>query len=97
MWISGVVSAIDSFNYVTSAVVTPLFLISGTFFPLTSMPPVIQTLAQVNPLYHCVQLVRQAAFGWVWPNYAWDVTVLALFAALMGWLAVRRLRRRLID
>ena len=97
MWISGVVSAIDSFNYVTSAVVTPLFLISGTFFPLTSMPPAIQALAQINPLFHCVQLVRQAAFGWVWPTYAWDVTVLGIFAVLMGWLAVRRLRRRLID
>lgn len=54
-WISAVVPSIDSFNYVTSAVVTPLFLLAGTFFPLTNFPPVVQTLAQFNPLYHCVQ------------------------------------------
>lgn len=96
MWMSGVVPGIDSFNYVTSAVITPLFLIAGTFFPITNMPPFVQFLAQLNPLYHCVQLVRHACFGWVWPNDLGNLLALVAFAALMGWLAVRTLRSKLV-
>ena len=77
--------------------ITPLFLLAGTFFPLTSLPPWAQQLAQLNPLYHCVSLVRQAAFGWLWPQADLDVLALVIFAVLMAWLAIRQLRRKLID
>jgi lipooligosaccharide transport system permease protein len=97
MWMSGVVKTIDAFSYVTSAIITPLFLLAGTFFPLSSLPGWAQTLAMLNPLYHCVNLVRQAAFGWQWPTAAVDVAVLVGFAALMAVLAITTLRRKLID
>ena len=97
MWMSGVVKAIDQFNYVTSALITPLFLLAGTFFPLSNFPPAVQTLAQFNPLYHCVQLVRQAAFGWSWPSLLWNITALIIFAIIAGALAVRTLGKKLID
>ena len=48
----------------TSAVITPLFLVAGTFFPLDELPEWVQVLAQINPLYHVVELVRHAVFGW---------------------------------
>lgn len=95
-WLSGIVPSIDSFNYVTSALITPLFLVAGTFFPLTGLPQWVQTLAQVNPLYHCVQLVRGAAFGWPGWIALWNVAVLVVFAVAARFLAVRRLRSRLI-
>jgi len=96
-WFSGIVPSIDSFNYVTSALITPLFLVAGTFFPLTGLPQWVQVLSQFNPLYHCVQLVRDAVFGWQWPADLWHVIALVIFAVLMRWLAVRRLERRLIS
>jgi lipooligosaccharide transport system permease protein len=96
-WFSGIVPSIDSFNYVTSALITPLFLVAGTFFPITGLPPWAQALAQLNPLYHCVQLVRDAVFGWQWPADAWHVLALIIFAVLMRWLAIRFLGRRLIQ
>ena len=96
-WLSGVVKTIDSFNYVTSALVTPLFLVAGTFFPLTSLPPWALVAAQLNPLYHCVQLVRNACYGWAGWADVWHVTFLVGFAAVMAALAVPRLRTRLID
>ena len=40
-----------------------MFLTAGTFFPISGLPEWAQVLAQFNPLYHCVQLVRHAAFG----------------------------------
>jgi lipooligosaccharide transport system permease protein len=87
----------DSFTYVQSALVTPLLLLSGVFFPISGFPQWVQSLAQVNPLFHCVELVRDAVFGWEPVHDLVSVLVLCLFAAVMGFLAVRVLRRRLID
>ena len=53
-------NSIDNFSYVISAVLTPLFLVAGTFFPIDGLPEWAQVVAQLNPLYHLVQLVRDA-------------------------------------
>src|SRR5947199_810337 len=42
----------DNLSYVISGVITPLFLVAGTFFPLTRMPHWLRVAAQFNPLYH---------------------------------------------
>jgi lipooligosaccharide transport system permease protein len=97
IWVSAVVPSIDSFNYVISAVLTPLFLVAGTFFPVDTLPRWAATAAQLNPLYHCVQLVRDAAFGFDPLADLAHVGALALFAVLMWLLAVRAMRRRLVD
>ncbi len=90
------VSKIDSFNYVTTTVITPLFLVSGTFFPISELPQWAQVLANLNPLYHCVQLVRDAVFGFVPADWA-HLAVLIGFACVMWRLAIWRLEKRLID
>ena len=45
-------NSIDNFSYVISAVLTPLFLVAGTFFPIDGLPDWAQVAAQINPLYH---------------------------------------------
>ena len=57
------VSKIDHFSYIQSALLTPLFLVSGTFFPIDELPQAAQIASLLNPLYHCVELVRDAVFG----------------------------------
>ena len=52
------VAKIDQFNYVTTLVITPMFLVAGTFFPIDGLPGWAQTAALLNPLFHCVELVR---------------------------------------
>ncbi len=87
---------IESFSYWQSGLLTPLFLVAGTFFPLSGLPGWAQFLGNFNPLFHCVELVRHASFGfqgWV------DVGHLAFligFAALMWRLAIRYMERKLI-
>ena len=97
IWVSGVVPSIDSFNYVISCLLTPVFLVAGTFFPIEGLPGWAQRLAQLNPLYHLVELVRDAAFGLQPLADLGHVGVLVLFGALMWALAVRSLRRRLVQ
>ena len=62
--VAGFAKAIENFNYIVSAVLTPLFLVAGTFFPINKLPAAgRRSLAQLNPLHHTVELVRHAAFG----------------------------------
>ncbi len=96
IWVSGIVPSIDSFGYVISAVLTPLFLVAGTFFPVDGLPDWASTLALLNPLYHCVELVRDAVFGLQPLTDLGHVAALAVFAAAMWLLAVRRMRTRLV-
>lgn len=89
------VSKIDQFNYVTTLVITPLFLVAGTFFPIDQLPEGFQVAAQFNPLYQLVELVRGACFG----LEAVDLlrfTALLVLAVVMWRIAIRRLSRRLI-
>src|SRR3712207_8217490 len=53
------------FPYTTlfRSLLTPMFLVAGTFFPLEGLPTWAQVAGQFNPLYHCVELVRHAVFG----------------------------------
>jgi lipooligosaccharide transport system permease protein len=95
--IAAVAKTIDNFNYITSAVLTPLFLVAGTFFPISSLPAGVRAVAQVNPLYHCVQLVRDASLGMLGTPDLIHAAVLIAFALLMWRLAISQLGRRLID
>jgi lipooligosaccharide transport system permease protein len=95
--IAAVAKTIDNFNYVTSAVLTPMFLVAGTFFPISSLPPALQVIARFNPLYHCVALVRDVYFDIIGPIDLVHAAVLVVFAVVMWRLAVWRLERRLID
>jgi lipooligosaccharide transport system permease protein len=95
--ISAVAKTIDNFNYVTSAVVTPLFLVAGTFFPIDQLPQGVQVLAQLNPLYHTVQLVRDAVVEGLGPVDLAHAGAILGFAVVMWRLAVWRQEKRLID
>jgi len=95
--IAAVAKTIDNFNYVTSAVLTPMFLVAGTFFPVSQLPAGLHTIAELNPLYHCVQLVRDASFDHLVPADLGHVAVLLAFALVMWRLAVSQLGKRLID
>lgn len=44
-------------------VVMPMFLFSGTFFPVSQLPGLIEPLAYVTPLWHAVDLCRDLALG----------------------------------
>jgi lipooligosaccharide transport system permease protein len=95
--VAGFAKSIENFNYVVSAVITPLFLVAGTFFPIDGLPEWAQVLAQFNPLYHCVQLVRHAAFGFdLWPDLA-HLAVLVVYAIGTWRVAIFAMQRKLID
>jgi lipooligosaccharide transport system permease protein len=94
--VAGFAKSIENFSYIVSAVLTPLFLVAGTFFPLSQLPRWAQILGELNPLHHCVQLVRHAAFGFQGTDLL-RVGAIVLFGVLMWRLAIYAMTRKLID
>jgi lipooligosaccharide transport system permease protein len=95
--IAAFLKSIDNFSYVTSAVITPLFLVGGTFWPIDRLPEWAQVLAQVNPLWHLVELVRHAAFGFEgWADVG-HLAVLIGFGLLTWRIAIVGMTRKLVD
>jgi lipooligosaccharide transport system permease protein len=94
--VAGSVAKIDQFNYVTTLVITPMFLLAGTFFPIEGLPEWAQVAAQFNPLHQLVVLVRGACFGFDSVDIL-RLLALAILAFAMWRLAISRLKARLID
>jgi lipooligosaccharide transport system permease protein len=95
--IAAVLDSIDHFSYITSTVITPMFLTAGTFFPIDTLPEWAQALAQFNPLYHCVELVRGAVFGFEGWVDLYHVGVLVLFGIVTWRLAIHFMTKKLVD
>jgi lipooligosaccharide transport system permease protein len=95
--IAGYAKSIENFNYIVSAVLTPLFLLAGSFFPLDNFPEWARVLANVNPLHHCVVLVRHAVFGWDGLSDLARVGAIAFFGLLTWRIAIHALKQKLID
>jgi lipooligosaccharide transport system permease protein len=89
---------IDFFNYPGFLFITPMFLLSGTFFPLSFFPSTVQVVAQVLlPLTHAVSLSRGLILGR--PNtglllsFTWIVAVTIVFFII----SINLMKRRLIE
>jgi len=76
----------------------PMFLFSGAFFPIANLDGWMEWLARLTPLWHGVDLTRMLVLGLVdWSTVLVHVVYLSAFAVGGYLLAVRQLRRRLID
>ena len=77
----------DRFAAIFRFVITPLFIFSGTFFPVEGLPPFLQPLAWLTPLYHGVVLARGLSLGTFGTNPTIEVALVHL-AILIGFIAV---------
>jgi lipooligosaccharide transport system permease protein len=77
-------------------VINPLFLFSGTFFPVSQLPDAVEWVAAATPLYHGVALVRGAVLDSMPATWPLHVAYLVVFVAATGYVAYRLLRRRLV-
>jgi lipooligosaccharide transport system permease protein len=87
---------VQDFDLPMGLVVMPMFLFSGTFFPISVYPQPIQLVMELTPLFHAVGLQRGLATGVFGLHEAWDVAYLLVFGALTLWIALNRLEQRLI-
>src|ERR1700737_3098878 len=96
IFIAAKAQKIESFSYWQSGLLTPMFLVAGTFFPLSRLPGWAQTAGNFNPLFHCVQLVRHVVFGTEGLADLGHLAFLTVFALVTWRLAIRFMERKLI-
>lgn len=96
MVLTGLTKQISSLEKVMTLVVIPLFLFSGTFYPLSVYPEALRPVVQATPLYHSAALLRSLTTGEVGAATLWDAAYLIVFAGIAAAAAIKLMRRRLI-
>lgn len=97
MVFTGIVPSIDMFNLPVFLFVTPMFLFSGTFFPVETLPIWAQVISHALPLTHLVNPCRDLALGIIRTTHLWDILYLAVFSIILFPAALAVMRRRLVN
>jgi len=85
----------QDFDYVILASL-PLFLFSGTFYPLSVYPRAVQVIIECTPLYQGVVLLRDLTFGVVGPDLLWRAAYLAVLGLAGLYVSGRRIGKLLL-
>lgn len=97
MCFTAITPGIDALNYPSFLFITPMFLFSGTFFPLDLLPEPIQYFAfAALPLTHVVSINRAITLPAFSPTNLFSLAWIAAATVLFFLLAIRLMRRRLI-
>lgn len=95
--ITSFVNTISHFNFYFSGLLTPMFFFSGIVFPLSSIPVNIRWLAYVFPLSHSTKIVRAFCLNEFNFDLIYDFIYIVLFIIIIGFIAIKRLEKRLIN
>ena len=89
MLVGTVTKSVESAGVVGNIITFPMMFLSGTFFPISSMPQYLQTFAHVLPLYYLIAGLNNVM---LYQNYSAaliDVGVLIVLSAIIFTLAVK--------
>ena len=88
---------VNDFDVPMGLIVMPMFLFSGTFFPIEAvLPPWLVTIVQLTPLYHGINLIRGLSTGIIGIGQLWDLLYLVVFFIACMWIAMRQMEKKLI-
>ncbi|MGD8367712.1 MAG: ABC transporter permease [Desulfobacterales bacterium] len=96
LFFTGVTPTIEMFNLPIFLFITPMFLFSGTFFPVSNLPTWAQPMALAFPLHHLVELIRGFGIGAHETSAIFSFVYLVAFSAIFTLAAMAAMRRRLI-
>jgi lipooligosaccharide transport system permease protein len=97
MFFTGIIPTIDMFNLPIFLFITPMFLFSGTFFPVSNLPLWVQPVALAFPLYHLAELARRFSIGTNEISPIISIGYLTVFFLFFTNLALGAMRKRLIQ
>ena len=97
MFFTGTVATMEMLNLPVCLFITPMSMISGTFFPLQNMSTWVQWLAAILPLTHLVRLTRAFSLGVIDTELLWSVAYLVVFCVIFFPLAIYKIDRRLMS
>jgi len=74
-----------------SIIILPVFLFSGTFYPISVYPPLLQAIVWLSPLYHGTEIIRALMLGAVEPIILVHTGILVAYALVGFTICARRL------
>ena len=87
----------EYFNFYMTLVMTPMFILCGVFYPVSSLPGPVQSAVQLLPLTHAVEIIRPIVVGQPVTDLGLHLGALALFGLVTTWAATILFRRRLVQ
>lgn len=95
--VTSFIKDINQFNFFFTGFISPMFFFSGVVFSLDNLPTVLKTVAEFLPLTHSVRLIRACCLTAPSERILFDIAYIVLFILGIGYFAVRRLKKKLID
>lgn len=96
LWVAARAKTHEQLFYYFTLVITPMFMISGVFFPVHSLPVPLAAFVRFLPLYHTVQLTRELLFGQVGVPAVINLLWLLGYALVLAWVPKRAFEKRLV-
>lgn len=87
----------DSFIFSTSGIIVPLSLISGTYFSLSEVSPVVKSFAYMFPLAHAVSFVRKVLYNHVVKIDFIHPAVIVLYIVVLVFIGKKLFHKKLIN
>jgi lipooligosaccharide transport system permease protein len=95
--VTSFVREINQLNFYFTGFISPIFFFSGVVFPTSNLPSYVQPLVEIIPLTHSVRLVRAACTNHYQMINLWDFSYVIIFTLVVGFFAVKRLRKRMVN
>jgi lipooligosaccharide transport system permease protein len=97
MCFTAIAPNIDTFNYPSFLFITPMFILSGTFFSINSLPAAARAVARLFfPLAHTVALARALAVGRLSATLLLDLSWFLIATPFFFVLSINLMKKRLI-
>ena len=95
--VTSFVKTINHFNFYFTGFISPMFFFSGVVFPIENLPGFIRPVAEMVPLTHSVRLVRAVCINHYEPVMLADILYIVAFIILICFMAINRLKKRLVN
>lgn len=96
MCFTAIIRNIEMFNLPIFLFITPMFLFSGVFFPISSLPPWAQYTAQAMPLTFLVSVLRSLALSHFHQAQIAELLLLAVIAVVCTFLSIAMMKKRIL-
>lgn len=96
MCFTAIVKNIEMFNFPVFLFITPMFLFSGVFFPISSLPLWAQYAAQVLPLTFLVSVLRSLSLGHFYRVQVLELLWLTALGAICTFLSLWLMKKRIL-
>jgi lipooligosaccharide transport system permease protein len=97
LFITSFVKNINHFNFYFTGLLTPMFFFSGIVFPLSDLPGILPQVAYIFPLTHPTAIIRAFALNSLHPGLWFNLLYIIIFILIFGYLAITRLKKRIVD